>query len=107
MDFSQPIADSGHRRNKREAQNAGIDSREVEEALGYEHSAKKDHYTPQIPLSFQLQRAGLPWAAEKRALVDAVQFRVLREKAAVVFELVNLAVPALPTPPILVIPIPY
>ena len=82
---------------QQEAQNAGIDSREVEEALGYEHSAKKDHYTPQMPLSFQLQRSGLPWAPEKRALVDAVQFRVLREKRTVVSELVNLAVPALLT----------
>ena len=69
----------------------------MEEALGYEHSAKKDHYTHQTPLSFQLQRSGLPWTAEKRALVDAVQFRVLREKRAVVSELVNLAVPALLT----------
>ena len=85
----------GRAQAQQEAQNAGVDSREVEEALGYEHSAKKDHYTPQIPLSFQLQRAGLPWTPEKRALVDAVQFRVLREKGAVVAELVDLAVPAL------------
>ena len=83
---------AGRRRNKRRRTQVSTRTREVEEALGYEHSAKKDHYTPQIPLSFQLQRAGLPWAAEKRALVDAVQFRVLREKCAVVSELVNLAV---------------
>jgi len=86
----------GRAQSQQEAQNAGIDSREVEEALGYEHSAKKDHYTPQIPLSFQLQRSGLPWTPEKRALVDAVQFRVLREKGAVVAQFLNLAVPSLP-----------
>jgi hypothetical protein len=87
----------GRAQAQQEAQNAGIDSREVEEALGYEHSAKKDHYTPQIPLSFQLQRATLPWAPDKRALVDAVQFRVLREKRTVIAQLLDLAVPALPS----------
>ena len=46
----------GRAQAQQEAQNAGINARDVEEALGYEHSAKKDHYTPQIPLSFQLQR---------------------------------------------------
>jgi len=86
----------GRAQAQQEAQNAGIDSREVEEALGYEHSAKKDHYTPQIPLSFQLQRGTLPWAPDKRGLVDAVQFRVLREKGAVVAQLIDLAVPDLP-----------
>ena len=49
--------------------------------------------TPQIPLSFQLQRGLLPWTPEKRALVDAVQFRVLREKRDVVAQLLELAVP--------------
>ena len=84
----------GRAQAQQEAQNAGIDSREVEEALGYEHSAKKDHYTPQIPLNFQ--RGGLPWAADKRSLVDAVQFRVLREKGAIVSQLLDQAVPGLP-----------
>ena len=70
----------GRAQAQQEAQKAGIDARDVEEALGYEHSAKKDHYTPHIPLSFQLQRGLLPWLAEMRTKVDAVQFRVLREK---------------------------
>ena len=86
----------GRAQAQQEAQNAGIDARDVEEALGYEHSAKKDHYTPQIPLSFQLQRGGLPWIPEKRPLVDAVQFRVLREKGEVVAKLLDLVVPDLP-----------
>ena len=90
------VEHAGRAQAQQEAQNAGIDPREVEEALGYEHSAKKDHYTPQIPLSFQLQRSGLPWTPEKRALVDAVQFRVLREKGAVVAQLLDLAVPDFP-----------
>jgi len=86
----------GRAQAQQEAQNAGIDARDVEEALGYEHSAKKDHYTPQIPLSFQLQRGLLPWLAEMRTKVDAVQFRVLREMAKVVAQLLDLVVPALP-----------
>ena len=86
----------GRAQAQQEAQNAGIDARDVEEALGYEHSAKKDHYTPQIPLSFQLQRGGLPWTPDKRARVDGVQFRVLREKGEVVAKLLDLAVPDLP-----------
>ena len=85
----------GRAQAQQEAQNAGIEPRDVEEALGYEHSAKKDHYTPQIPLSFQLQRGGLPWMPEKRALVDAAQFRVLREQRPVVTQLLDLAVPEL------------
>lgn len=38
----------GRAQCQQEAQNSGIPSREVEEALGYEDSAKKNHYTPQV-----------------------------------------------------------
>ena len=86
----------GRAQAQQEAQNAGIDARDVEEALGYEHSAKKDHYTPQIPLSFQLQHSNLPWFEWERSRVDAVQFRVVREKGDAVTKLLDLAVPDLP-----------
>ena len=110
----------GRAQCQQEAQNSGVNSREVEEALGYEDSAKKstcyhsptfivsllrafsrltfsDHYTPQIPLSFQLQRGSLPWLPEQRSYVDAVQFRILREHGCdVVYPLLDFAVSKLP-----------
>lgn len=57
--------------------------------------AKKDHYTPQIPLAFQLQRGGFSFRAEDFPEADAAHLRVLREHAGLVWSLIDRAVPAL------------
>ena len=57
--------------------------------------AKKDHYTPQIPLSFQLQRGGFSFRAEDFSEADAAHLRILREHAGPLQSLLNQAVPSL------------
>ena len=57
--------------------------------------AKKDHYTPQIPLAFQLQRGGFSFRPEDFPEADAAHLRVLREHAGTIRSLVDCAVPAL------------
>ena len=57
--------------------------------------AKKDHYTPQIPLAFQLQRGGFSFRAEDFPETDAAHLRVLREHAGTIRSLLDTAVPAL------------
>jgi hypothetical protein len=88
------VTHAGRAAAQQEAEDAGLDSRIVNEALGYQvKDAKKDHYTPQLPLAFQLQRGDYSFRAEDFPEADASQLRVLHEHAPLVRILVLLAVP--------------
>jgi len=96
MYSGDPVTHAGRAAAQQEFENAGGDSRISNEALGYQvKDAKKDHYTPQVPLSFQLQRGGFPFATEHLGEADAAQLRVLHERAPLVREIVDLALPEL------------
>jgi hypothetical protein len=91
------VTHAGRAAAQQEAEDAGLDPRIVNEALGYQiKDAKNDHYTPQVPLAFQLQRGMFSFRSEDFAEADAAQLQVLHSRASLVMEIVDLALPELP-----------
>ena len=79
-----------------EAEDAMLPAAVVNEALGYSNKeAKKDHYTPQMPLAFQLQRAGFSFDVQDFQEADAAHLRALRAHPAVVKDLIDRLLPEL------------
>ena len=62
------VTHAGRAAAQQEAEDAGLASSTVNEALGYgtkdKSQAQKASYTPQIPLAFMLQRAGFSFTAD-------------------------------------------
>jgi len=81
---------------QQEAEDAMLPAAVVNEALGYSNKeAKKDHYTPQMPLAFQLQRAGFSFDVQDFQEADAAHLRALRAHPAVVKDLIDRLLPEL------------
>jgi hypothetical protein len=79
-----------------EAEDAGLDAHIVNEALGYQNkSAKKEHYTPQLPLAFLLQRAGFCFQPDNRYIADAAHLAALRANGLLMRDLVSRLLPDL------------
>jgi len=97
MFANDAVTHAGRHACQQEAKDSGLDGRLVDEALGYQiKDVQKDHYTPHVPIEFQLQRGYYSFREEDFPDVDSAQLRVLREHADVIRELCNLAVPDLP-----------
>ena len=91
------VTHGGRAACNQEWREAGGDPRVSDEALGYTHDVSKDHYAPQIPLMFALQRChhGLR-SPEHLSEVDAAHLRAGRRAAKEPLrQLVDLAVPEL------------
>ena len=91
------VTHGGRAACNQEWREAGGDPRVSDEALGYTHDVSKDHYAPQIPLAFALQRChhGL-CSPEHLAEMDAAHLRAGRRAAKELLrQLVALAVPEL------------
>jgi len=81
---------------QQEAEDDGVPAAVVNEALGYSiKDAKKDHYTPQVPLLFQLQRAGFSFHPLEFEEADAAHLRALRAHPALVNDLIDRVLPEL------------
>lgn len=97
MVVGDAVTHSGRHVAQQQFQDAGGDPRVSDEALGYQlRDASKDHYTPHIPIQFQLQRGqfGLLDPASL-AEADAAHLCVLRTHRSAISELIDLVLPEL------------
>ena len=97
MYLGDALTHAGRAAAQQEAEDAGVGVDIVNRAIGYHvKNAKEEHYTPHIPLAFQLQRGFYSHLAEDVADADAPHLLVMRTHADDVREIVDDVLPELP-----------